>query len=249
MTCMNNTSEKAKCEESYNEGDDGEEEEQVGDLGREESVSFALRQHLTLLQHQIDEGKQHPVYHRLHKNITMLKMFRTFGPTRKSLWSGLTHITSLRMCVNAKRLDWVQLKRNSFYLQICPASIWTTTHGCFRSAQRVWRWATRRRYSQRNPAVTAPEHEYHINTASNKDPTRNLTNYTQFGCTFIYFILQMTYSFTLCCVATPTCENLHHLHASIKACHIIKFSFHQTTVRLQVVPGRIYTVMNSHTCE
>lgn len=78
-------SEKAKCEESYYEGDDREEEEQVGDLGREESVSFALRQRLTLLQHQIDEGEQHPVYHRLQKNITMLKMFRTFGPTRKSL--------------------------------------------------------------------------------------------------------------------------------------------------------------------
>lgn len=26
----------------------------------------------------------------------------------------MTHITSLRMCVNAKRLDWVQLKQTHF---------------------------------------------------------------------------------------------------------------------------------------
>lgn len=81
---MNNTCLR-KCEESYSEGDDREEEEQVGDPGREESVSFALRQHLTLLQHQVNEGKQHPVYHRLQKHITTSKMLRTFGPTRKSV--------------------------------------------------------------------------------------------------------------------------------------------------------------------
>lgn len=46
------------CEmQTYYEGDNREEEEKVGNLGREESLSFSLWQYLTLLQHQIDEGK------------------------------------------------------------------------------------------------------------------------------------------------------------------------------------------------
>lgn len=64
-------SEKLRDKESYNEEDDREEEEQVGNLGREESFSFALRQHLAFLKHQIDEGKYHAVYYSLQKNITI----------------------------------------------------------------------------------------------------------------------------------------------------------------------------------
>lgn len=48
---------KHVSEASYCERDDGEEEEQVGNLGREEELSFALQQVLALLKHQIDKGK------------------------------------------------------------------------------------------------------------------------------------------------------------------------------------------------
>lgn len=67
----NNESKPQYCEESYNEGDDREEEEHVRDRGREESVSFALKQHHALLKHQVEEGKQHAVDHHLqnkHQN-------------------------------------------------------------------------------------------------------------------------------------------------------------------------------------
>lgn len=59
--------------QTYYEGDNREEEEKVGNLGREESLSFSLWQHLTLLQHQIDEGKYHAMYHRLQKSANTLK--------------------------------------------------------------------------------------------------------------------------------------------------------------------------------
>jgi len=51
--------------ETYHEGDHGEEEEQVGDPGREEGLPPAFAQALALLQHQVDQGEQHAVDHRL----------------------------------------------------------------------------------------------------------------------------------------------------------------------------------------
>lgn len=83
--CEQNMSEKPKCDNSYYEGDKREEEEQAGNLGREESLSFALRQHLPLLKHQIDEGKQHAVYHRLQQNITTLKLLYNVWKLRPHL--------------------------------------------------------------------------------------------------------------------------------------------------------------------
>lgn len=67
-----------RANRSYDEGDDGEEEERAGDPGREESFSFAFAQHLPLLQHQVDEGEQHAVDHRLPRNASKHK----FDPRR-----------------------------------------------------------------------------------------------------------------------------------------------------------------------
>lgn len=63
LLCM-----RPKWEESYYEGDHGEEKQDVGNLDREEGLPLSLWQHLALLKHQVDEGKQHPVDHCLQKN-------------------------------------------------------------------------------------------------------------------------------------------------------------------------------------
>lgn len=71
-----------RANRSYDEGDDGEEEERAGDPGREESFSFAFAQHLPLLQHQVDEGEQHAVDHRLPRNASKHK----FDPPPARKW-------------------------------------------------------------------------------------------------------------------------------------------------------------------
>lgn len=50
---------------SYYDENDGAEEQQVGDPGREQRLPLALRQALPLLQDQVDEGEEHAVEHRL----------------------------------------------------------------------------------------------------------------------------------------------------------------------------------------
>lgn len=115
-----------RANRSYDEGDDGEEEERAGDPGREESFSFAFAQHLPLLQHQVDEGEQHAVDHRLPRNASKHK----FDPRRLENEMPLAKVPS------------VSRRRN---VQICPASTWSPTRRRFRSIQRAWRRAKRRR--------------------------------------------------------------------------------------------------------
>lgn len=82
--------------------------------------------------------------------------------------------------------------------QIDPASIGTTTRGRFRSAQRAWRWATRRRCSRRNPGDTTAKCERNArrsNMEKNGDGTVSWKRQTNCQNSLIQLILTSRFLF------------------------------------------------------